>query len=242
MSTEQRAKEDAHLHVENIGGIEEADVRFSPGVTILEGRNATNRTSLLQAVMAVCGSDDVSIKGDADEAYVELTIGGDTYTRTLTQSGDLIKTDGNPFLENSTIPDLFAFLLESNGARRAVARGDDLRDFITRPIDTEEIQADIERLVEKRRNLETQLEEIDSPKPRIPELEEKRASLRDELETKTEKLDEKGAEIESLDADIEGTRETKSEFEERLEELNDKRSALEEARYTLGQNRSGLPR
>jgi hypothetical protein len=77
----------AKIYAENIGGIQETSVEFSPGVTILEGRNATNRTSFLQSVMAALGSENVAIKGDADEVKVELTPGDETYTRTLYRHG-----------------------------------------------------------------------------------------------------------------------------------------------------------
>ncbi len=48
---------------------------FSPGVTILAGRNATNRTSLLQVLMAALGSERVSLKGDAEEGRVDSLAG-----------------------------------------------------------------------------------------------------------------------------------------------------------------------
>lgn len=76
MSTEQGSRETIQISVENIVGIDQTDLAISPGVTALTGRNATNRTSLLQAVMAALGSDAVSFKGDADEGHVELTIDG----------------------------------------------------------------------------------------------------------------------------------------------------------------------
>jgi len=75
----------AELDVQNIGGVDETSVVFEPSVTILAGRNTTNRTSLLQAVMAAVGSDNVSVKADAEEAHVELTLNGKTYTRMLEQ-------------------------------------------------------------------------------------------------------------------------------------------------------------
>ena len=43
--------------------------------------------------------------------------------------------------DDPELADLFAFLLESNEARQAVARGDDLRETIMRPIDTDEIES-----------------------------------------------------------------------------------------------------
>src|SRR6056297_2182841 len=145
MSQHQTSSSKARIQAENIGGIQDTSVEFSPGTTILVGRNATNRTSFLQAVMAALGSENVAMKGDADEAAVELTLGDTTYTRQLSRRAGGTITSGDPYLDDPELADLFAFLLESNEARRAIARGDDLRGLIMRPIDTDEIQAEIER-------------------------------------------------------------------------------------------------
>jgi DNA repair ATPase RecN len=85
MSTKQ-VESEGSLSVRNIGGIDETELTFEPGVTILSGRNATNRTSLLQSIMAALGSDNVSIKADADEAHVELTIDSDRINRLVDYS------------------------------------------------------------------------------------------------------------------------------------------------------------
>ena len=58
MSIEQ-VESVAGLDVQNIGEIDETSVGFESNVTILTGRNATNRTSLLQVVMTAVGSDNV---------------------------------------------------------------------------------------------------------------------------------------------------------------------------------------
>jgi recombinational DNA repair ATPase RecF len=47
MSQTRATEEHAELSVENVGGIDSAEIALSPGVTLLTGRNATNRTSLL---------------------------------------------------------------------------------------------------------------------------------------------------------------------------------------------------
>src|SRR6056297_1408031 len=83
MKSQQATYSGGEVHAENIGGIRDTTVEFLPGITILVGRNATNRTSFLQAVMAALGSENVAIKGDADEAFVELTLGDETYTREM---------------------------------------------------------------------------------------------------------------------------------------------------------------
>ena len=145
MNTEKRSQENVLIHAENIGGSDETNLEVSPGVTALTGRNATNRTSLLQATMAALGSDHVSLKGDAEKGHVELAIGNTTYTRTLTRESGTVTTSGEPYLDDPTVADLFAFLLGSNEARRAVARGENLRDLIMRPIDTDAIRADIKQ-------------------------------------------------------------------------------------------------
>lgn len=128
MSQPQASERLAEIQVENIGGIDETTVSLSSGVTALTGRNATNRTSLLRALMGALGSDAVSLKGDADEGRVELTLGEkeNIYTRTLAREHGTVVMGGEPYLEDSEGADLFAFLLENNEARQAVARGEDL--------------------------------------------------------------------------------------------------------------------
>ncbi|CAI50222.1 Smc-like protein Sph2 [Natronomonas pharaonis DSM 2160] len=239
MSSEQRAT-GAEISVRNIGGIDETTVAFEPGVTVLAGENATNRTSLLQSLMAVLGSDDVSMKADADKASVELRVDGETYTRTLTRQGSTIATGGDPYLADSTLADLFAFLLESNEARRRVATEGDLRELIMRPVDTEEIQREIDRLSERRNEIDDELSTLDSLKDRLPSLEERRTQLRGEIEETEAELADVEARLDERDADIEQTREEKAELEERLTELRTKRSELEDVRYDLETERESL--
>jgi DNA repair exonuclease SbcCD ATPase subunit len=237
---QEAVTEGAGVAVENVGGIESAEVQFSPGVTVLEGDNATNRTSLLQAIMAGMGSDDVTIKGDADEGHVELTVDGETYTRELYRDGMTVHTDGDPYLEYATEADLFAFLLGSNEARRAVTNTEGLRDVIMRPVDTDQLQRDIESLLDQRRDVETELEELDSMKDRLPGLEERRTQLQEDIEETKDELAATEAELEERDADVKESREEKAELEDRLADLREKRSALEDVRYELETEREGL--
>ena len=239
MSTEQ-APGEATLSVRNIGGIDETSVTFTPGVTVLAGENATNRTSLLQAIMAALGSGDVSMKGDAESAAVELTIGPETYTREFTRRGSSVATDGEPYLEDPTLADLFAFLLESNEARRAVATGGELRDLILRPVDTDEIQAAIERHRNRREELDEQLEDLDGLKDRLPSLEAERTRLEDEIDETTSELESVESALEAKDVTVEQTRAERAELEDRLGELRSKRSDLEDVRYELETERESL--
>ena len=233
MSPVQSTREKVTVRAENIGGIDTTEVEFTPGVTILTGRNATNRTSFLQTIMAALGSEHVSLKGDADEGEVELIIGDETYTRTLSRQGGTVTTEGEPFLDDPELADLFSFLLESNEARRAVARSDNLRELIMRPVDTEEIQQSIERLENERRDIEGQLDELSDLQQRLPSLEQRRTEIESQIEEKREELEAKEEEIAEADADVEETRKEKAELEDKLEELRDTRSKLEDVRFNL---------
>jgi DNA repair exonuclease SbcCD ATPase subunit len=218
------------ISVRNIGGIDATDVTLAPGVNILKGRNATNRTSLLRAIMAALGSDNVALKGDADEGNVQLDIDGRTYTRTFTRTGQTVKTDGDPYLSDPTYADLFAFLLENNESRQAVEQDNDLRDIIMRPIDTEEIEKQIRDVVQKKEHIIEDIEEHKAQKRRLPDLRQKQTSLEEHLAEKQAELTAVEQELESLDTTVEETQENRDEFEECLTKLNEVRNDLEETR------------
>ena len=223
----------AQFTVENIGGIDETEVSFEPGVTILAGRNATNRTSLLRAITAALGTDDIPIKTDADQAYAGLTVGDETYNRQLERRNETVHTSGDPYLEDATLANLFAYLLESNEARRAVATGTNLRDIIMRPIDTDEIEAEIDRFLSERHRIDEKLEEIEDLKNQLPALEKERTQIQSQIEEKNQELEQIEVEIEAADTDVEQSREERTEFETKLEELRATRSTLNDVRYEL---------
>jgi len=221
------------VRAENVGGIDETEVEFRPGVNLLTGWNASNRTSLLQAVMAISGSDRVSLKGDADEGNVEMEIDGETYSRSIERRDGEIVFDGDPYADGSELADLFAFLLESNEARRTVARGDDLRDIIMRPVDTDAIQAEIDDLESRERDVASELDERGRLVDERDSLEEQRATLERRIEEKRADMRAKREEIDAVDAGFEETRERKAELESKLATLQDRRSALDDVRYRL---------
>ncbi|GAB6878167.1 AAA family ATPase [Halorubrum gandharaense] len=240
MSTEQVSLPSATVDVRNIGGIDEASVTLPPGVSVLTGRNATNRTSFLQALMAGLGSERSSLKGDADEGEVTLELDGETYTRTLTRSGDSVMFGGDPYLDDPTLADLFAFLLENNEARRAVARGDDLREIIMRPIDTERIESEIESCKRERDELEQQIEKLDELERELPELETKRREKQEELEDARERLEETREALDELDTGVEESRSKKRELEDAFDKVKEARSELEDLEFDLETERSTL--
>lgn len=240
MSTFETVEQPVDISVANIGGIDKTEVSFTPGITILSGRNATNRTSLLQGLMAGLGSENISIKGDADEAHVEFTIGGETYSRTLTQTDSGIYAEGEAALENTEVADLFVFLLESNEARRAVELGSDLRELIMRPVDTEAIEAEIEDLQAERDDIDRQLENLDAMRAKLPELEQRRVELNDEIEAKEAELEATTEAIDEFDSDVGAAHGENDELESALEEFRDVRSELEDIRYSIDSERESI--
>lgn len=219
------------VQVEKIGGIDATTVEFGTGVTALAGRNATNRTSLLQSIMAAMGSDRASLKGDADRGHVELALGGRTYTRTLARKNGSVAFGGEPYLDRPQLADLFAFLLESNEARRAVVRNDDLRELILRPVDVDEVEATIDRLQTEKREIDETLSNLSAVERERGSLEEERARLENDLESVEEALTDAR---EALSAE---ERDTDSE---RFDRLRETRTDLEDVTYDLDTERASV--
>ncbi|WP_135822145.1 archaea-specific SMC-related protein [Halostella litorea] len=232
--------EPARIDIENIGGIESVEAEIPPGVTVLAGPNASNKTSFLQAIMGGLGSDSVSLKGDAEAGSVELAIDGETYERTFSRAGSDVVADGDSYLDDPALADLFAFLLKSNEPRRAVETGADLRELIMRPVDTEAIQAEIDRVQDERARLDDELDELDQLKQRLPELERRKQSLEEDIEETRSELETAKADLEEVDASVEDRREEQNELEEKLSELSDVRSELEEVRFDIETKRESL--
>jgi DNA repair exonuclease SbcCD ATPase subunit len=240
MDSQQASVTGVTLQAENIGGIEHTEVTFSPGITVLAGRNATNRTSLLQAVMAGLGSTRVSLKGDTDSGSVSLEIGDETYTRTLERQSDTIRFGGDPYLDDSEPGDLFAFLLESNEARRTVALGQDLRELIMRPVDADAIKAEIRQLRSERDDIDDRIEDRKQLQEKLPELERRRTSLTEQLKDKQAQLEAKQEELADLSADAEEARSEQSRLDEKMQTLQQKRSALDTTEFRLDSERESL--
>jgi len=233
MATSEQLTDSAHFSVENIGGIDQTEVDIPPGVTVLTGKNATNRTSFLRAIMCAMGSERVSLKGDADTGGVELSLDGETYERRLSRAGNGVTFDGDPYLADPDVADLFAFLLETNDARQAAAREEELRDVIMRPVDINAIRAEISRLESEKGDINDELARIESRKRDLPELERKRTSLREKIEDKREELADLESRIDDSSRDVEEGRKEQAELEARLQELRETRSDLESIRRKI---------
>lgn len=228
------------LNVENIGGIDHTNIEFDPGVAILTGRNATNRTSLLKAIMAALGSSEASLKADSDQGQVELNMGEETYTRHLSSQNGATVMSGDPYLEDAKLADLFAFLLETNESRQAVTRSEDLRDIIMQPIDTADIKRQIDKYTTERDNLDQEIADIDDLKQELPDLKDKKAELVAEESDKKEELGEVEGKISEIDRGLDDKEEENQKREKKFEELNEAREELENVRHQIETHKDSI--
>jgi DNA repair exonuclease SbcCD ATPase subunit len=241
--TETARREDqvaspAHLVVDDVGGIDWVDVTFQPGCTVLAGRNATNRTSLLTALADVLGGDQATLKSDADAGRVELELGDRTYERNYERRAGGFHSDGERYTDERHLVELFVALFEDNPIRRGVERGDDLRELLMRPVDTDEIERQVRSLRRRREDIESQVREIESDRERLPALEERRTEYEAELERVEGELADLRAAVEDYEAD-----EKEAErAEEMVEELDSLRERLQETERKLSNRRSELDR
>jgi len=227
---ERRAKEPsepARITVHNLGGITDCDVDIPPGVTVLSGENATNRTSLLSALIGALGGEMATLKSDAEEGTVELRLDGETYTRSYTRQGNSVTTTGTPVSDDSDLVDLFVGLIEQNRARRAVQRGGDLREVIMRPVDTEEIQRRIRDAEREKRRIESELDDIDQRQARLPTRQDRREDLEADLQDLTTELKTVRETVEEYDASETEARQAESLLEQ-VDDLRQERDGLQE--------------
>lgn len=224
------------IDVENVGGIEECTVTVDPGVTVLVGRNATNRTSLLTAVAGALGGSDATLKSDADAGRVELRIEEATYRRTFERSNGRVRTGGHPYADDETLVDACVSLLESNPARRAVERGDDLRDVLMAPLDVDSIRRRIRDKEREREEVRRRLDRIEDQRERLPELQERRRELSDRLGDLTEEIAGEEAAIDDYELSVSEL----SRAEGRLSDLESKRAEKRDLRDRIATQEKSL--
>jgi chromosome segregation ATPase len=230
----------AQVRAVNIGGIDETSVTLEPGINVLAGRNATNRTSFLRALIATLGGTDVSLKGNEDEGEAVLEFGNEEYRRTLRRQNGQLQFDGDPYDPEATAGHLFAFLLEDNEARQAVVQKDDLREVIMRPVDRANLEAQIRELTERKREIDDELERLESLKDRKTDLVERRSQLEDELEETEAELEDKRKELESMDRPLSESKDIENQLDDALDDLKAAESDLDDVEFRLETERESL--
>jgi DNA repair exonuclease SbcCD ATPase subunit len=231
------------LDVRNVGGIEAASVTLEPGVTVVAGENASNKSSLLGSLGGVLGGAHPPLRGGCDAGSVALDTGDERYDLDLRRrDGETVVADATPYAAASTLVDLFVVLGEDNPIRRAVVDDGDLHELLMRPVDTAEIDAEIERLQDRRDDIDERVAALDDRVDDLPELEVRARQLADERDDVAARLEERRAALDEAEyrEAAEATRavlddlKTAREERERLRERRDtKRRAVESLRDDL---------
>ena len=226
------------VKIENIGGITHEKRTLPVGVTPLVGANATKRSSFINGVMAGLGSDSdtitVNTAADKGEGRVDLTVNGETFTRTVraTTDGSGRVLNGAPVVDDPAAAeklDLYAFLHCDNEVRNVIESNGDVYDVLMRPVDTNWIEDRISDIKGRKAEIENALASIEDAKDEFVNVEntiDKTEAEKDEL---VEQRDELEDEISELEAELEAARESdkKSDAEQRLETLEDEIDELE---------------
>jgi len=227
----ENGDESLSLAVRNVGGIEQASVSLDPGVTIVAGENASNKSSLLGSLGGVLGGPHPPLRGGADRGSVTLEVDGDRFELDLVRrDGKTVVADATPYTAATTLVDLFVYLGEENPIRRAVVDGGDLHELLMRPVDTAAIEAEIQRLQERRDEIDDRLETLDATVDDLPELEVRARQLAERQEDVTARLESKRAAIE--EADYRDAAETTQHLLDDLQAARSERGRLRDRRDT----------
>lgn len=235
------------LDVENIGGISDASFSFGPGTTLVVGRNASNKTSLLRSVQFALGADEIPVRSGADAASVRLSLDGTEIQRHARRNGVGYAINGDGWVrdpDDVELVDQFACLLGTNPLRSAVEKGERVESLLKDPIDIEALEAERSEKMSRKRDLRRDVERLDDVDERLTARNEELAAKReriealdselddlyaeqDENETDDERLDELRAERTDLRAERETYRNQIEELEGTIDRLTERRSTVE---------------
>lgn len=236
--------------VEQMGGIDSTEVTFTPGVTILTGRNATNRTSFIRAIAGGLGGTAGTLKRDSKQGRVTLTIGENKYGRQYIRDGTRVRTEGNPYTNQSDLVDLFVCLLEDNPIRQAVRGNENLSKYLLAPVDTDELEQQIATFRSKRNQIDERLNEIERERKQLPSLENRQSELEEQLDDVNTALERARDELDTIDRSstdddqaeslLTELEETQIELERTESEIETQRSIREELAAELRSVRQSL--
>lgn len=228
--------DELHVDVENIGGISKCNVTLSPGVTLLVGENASNKSSFLRSLSAVLGGAAPPLKSDADNGHVYLGLGDKEYSIELSkQNGNQTVTTADQFVNREDLCELFVTLDESNPIRQAVVNGGNLYSLLMRPVDTEKIESEIKRLKKKKDTLDDRLSELSRIEDKLPALQTRSNNLRQEIEEVKTTHQQKRDQIEERETETR-TRDDN----EALDKIKDKRSEQKTVRNRIRTQKNAI--
>ncbi|MDS0261103.1 hypothetical protein NDI56_17020 [Haloarcula sp. S1CR25-12] len=188
------------LSLRNTAGIKSGTATLESGLNTVQASNFKGKSSFIRAIQIVMGTASMGDRADLTEGASEGRVTLDTpetaYEVTLQRSETgAVTRHGDPYLTADralVCARLFAFLGEDNEIRARVRAGEDLTDLLQRPIDIEDIDAQIADLRNERDSVVRRLETAERAAENLPSVTEAISRLESELKELRERRDQLG--------------------------------------------------
>lgn len=227
---------EVELDVENIGGISDESFSFGSGTTLVVGRNASNKTSLLRSVQFALGADDVPVRSGADRASVHLGLEGTDIQRHVQRNGTGYDISGDGWVsdrDDVVLVSQFACLLGTNPLRSAVEKGGDVESLLKEPIDIEALESERSEKLSRKRDLRRAVDRLDDVEDRLTDRNAELAETRDRIEALDAELDDLYDEQKGSGSDDERLEELREQRRDLRTERGNYRNQIEELEETI---------
>jgi len=212
-----------NLNIENIAGIRSGSTTIMDGLNVVQASNFRGKSSLIASIQTAMGAtghyEDHPLTEGAESGSITLETPDETHSVDIERDGRGYNSrSGNPYLSDELdqkTARLFAFLGENNPIRTAVRNGDDLTEYLQQPLNIDEIDRKIEKLKNKREELETELRQARDAADRLPSVQQDVTQLEADLEELRDRKDE-----------LEEVSQSKNEAERLSDKISDKQSEL----------------
>ncbi len=226
-----------NLNITNIAGIRSGSTTITDGLNVVQASNFQGKSSLIASIQTAVGAtghyEDHPLTEGAESGSVTLETPDETYTVDIERDGRGYNTrSGNPYLSDESdqkTARLFAFLGENNPIRTAVRNGDDLTEFLQEPLNIDEIDRKIERVKNKREDLETKLRQARDAADRLPGVQQEVTQLEADIEELQDRKDE-----------LEEVSQSKEEAERVSNIISEKQSELKNNERTIKNLQSSI--
>lgn len=219
------------IEIERIAGILDGSATVAPGLNVVRGSNWQGKSSFIESIKTALGVSTELTEG-AESGAVHLETPTGVYDVTLTRENGTVTRHGQPYLSDeydAIRAELFACLDERNAIRRAVRAGENLEDVLLRPLDFQNIDAQVESLQREREQLETELAQAREAKKRLPSVQEKVTRLENEIE----ELQAKRETIDTADGSDGSSESVRDQLSQARTEQNQVRNRIERLEQSI---------
>jgi predicted nucleic acid-binding Zn-ribbon protein len=233
------------VELSNIAGIRSGQTTLESGPNVVQASNWQGKSSFVAGIETAMGTRTALTDG-ADRGSVTIEAPDWRVSTDLRRDGPRVVREGDPYLtdeRDQLCAELFAFLSEDNPVRTAVRRGENLEETLTRPLDLENIDEQIQRLKRDRSAVDDDLEAAQRAKERLPDLEEQvtqlEADLADLRERRADLEESAGAadDDEAIRETLSDRRADRNQLQTRIEQLEERiestNTEIEEAELEL---------